>query len=125
MTLVVAVAIELTDDDGFGGGDDDDDKNNNDDDEEEEEDGPEPPWRYASFALAGEAIAAAAAANVALPPPQDRGEFVTLAVPQKGQAMAEGMCACMCIHEKSCMCIHKRPMPPWQTQSLEQQDCSS
>ena len=37
MTLVVAVAIELTDDDGFGGGDDDDDKNNNDDDEEEEE----------------------------------------------------------------------------------------
>ena len=37
MTFVVAVAIELTDDDGFGGGDDDDDKNNNDDEEEEED----------------------------------------------------------------------------------------
>jgi hypothetical protein len=64
--------------------DDDDD----DDDSDDDDDGPEMPWRYASFAMPGEPIAAAASAHVALLPPETHGEFVTLAVPLCSREMA-------------------------------------
>ena len=67
---------------------DDDDDDDDDNDDDDDDDGPEMPWRYASFALPGEPIAAAACANVALLPPEDHGEFITLAVPLCSREMA-------------------------------------
>jgi hypothetical protein len=68
--------------------DDDNDDDDDDDDDDSDDDGPEMPWRYASFAMPGEPIAAAASAHVALLPPEDHGEFVTLAVPLCSREMA-------------------------------------
>jgi hypothetical protein len=46
------------------------------------------PWRYAAFSEPGEPLAAAACEHVMLPPPEDHGEFVTLAVPLCTKAMS-------------------------------------
>jgi hypothetical protein len=68
--------------------DEDDEDDDNDDDDENGDDEPLQPWRYASFSEPGETLAAAASAHVTLPPPEDRGEFVTLAIPPCTKAMA-------------------------------------
>ncbi len=61
--------------------DDDDDDDCDDDDDDDDDDGPERLWRYASFALQGEPLSAAASEHVKLPKPEGHGEFVTLALP--------------------------------------------
>jgi hypothetical protein len=69
--------------------DDDDDDEDDDDEDDDDDDGPDKLWRYASFALQGEPIAAAASEHVTLPTPEDHGEFVTLALPNCTKPVAE------------------------------------